>query len=319
MNQKGYVLGIDSGGTKTLGILADLEGKIISKALHQASNPQIKGFDSTAHVVLETIRDCCSKAGCRTEELRAIVVGLAGAGRESDRRRVFMEIRAMARRKKISLRNLMIESDARIALEGALAGQPGVVLISGTGSIGMAKDSQGNIFRVGGWGREIGDEGSGYWIGRKALGAVTRNLDSRGEPTLLTRLVARKFGLRDAEAIVRKVYQNNFDVAQIAPLVFHAAGRRDRASRRILENAAHDLTNHLQALVKKISDSGSAGQKKEFRLVFLGGLLSRQNYLTRVLRKRVKALLPNLRIQRPRFVPAYGAVLMGLRRSRHGK
>ncbi len=318
MNLKGFVLGIDGGGTKTLGMLADLEGKILAKVFRQTSNPQIVGFDSAARVVLEVLKECCTKAGCSPRQLRAVVVGLAGAGRDSDRRRVFREIRRLARRKRIHLGNIRVESDARIAVEGALAGKSGIVLISGTGSIGMARDAHGNIFRVGGWGREIGDEGSGYAIGRQALGAVAKHLDGRGERTLLTRLVAKRFGLRDAEAIIRKVYQNNFDLAHVAPLVLHAAARGDQASRRILEDSSRELAEHLKSLMKKLSDTGPTSRRKRFGLVLTGGLLGRRNYLTMALKKRARRLFPNLQIQRPRFLPAYGAVIVGLRQVRYG-
>jgi N-acetylglucosamine kinase-like BadF-type ATPase len=314
-NHRGYVLGIDGGGTKTLGILADLEGKVLSTALRRASNPQIEGFRSAARIVLDVVRECCSKAKCTPKQLRCIVVGLAGAGREGDRRRVLKEIRAEARRKKFPLKYLLVESDVRFALEGALAGKSGLLLISGTGSIAMAKDSRGDILRVGGWGRAIGDEGSGYSIGRRALAAVAKYIDGRGEPTMLTRLVARKFGFRNSQAIITKVYQKNFDLAQIAPVVLYAADKGDRVSKRIVENAVDELADHVKTLLKKILNRPPR-RTTRFPIVLMGGLLSRQNYLVRLLNKRLKALSPRIRIQRPRFLPAYGAVLMGLQTSR---
>ena len=213
------------------------------------------------------------------------------------------------------MRNLRVESDARIALEGALGGEPGVVLISGTGSIGFAKDDRGIIHRVGGWGRTIGDEGSGFAVGRQAVIAIARYLDGRGEPTVLTRLAAKAFGLFDPQSMISKIYQAHFDLSSVAPLVLKAAEKGDKVSRRILVEASLELADHVRVLLRKLRRVIKSESGKEITLVLLGGMLERSNYFSGILRKKVESSFPNIQIQRPRRSPAYGAVLLALERA----
>jgi len=314
MKLNGFVLGIDGGGTKTLGLIADLSGRILGRAVGGISNPQVIGFKQAAEVVLKVVRDCCRRVGCHPKHLKAVVVGLAGAGREPDRRRAETEIRKLGRKSNVPLRNLRVESDARIALEGALGGESGIVLISGTGSIGFAKGSDGSVHRVGGWGRTIGDEGSGFAVGRAALVAIARAFDGRGQPTMLTNLASKSFGLSNPQSIISKIYQNHFDVSRIAPLVLKAASKGDNVSRGILDDAARELADHVRVLAAKLSQSDKPLGGRKTNLVLLGGMLESSNYLSRTLRKKIKSLVPTVRIRPAKKSPAHGAVLLALNR-----
>lgn len=313
MRSEGFVLGIDGGGTKTLGLIADLNGRVLFGETGGTSNPQVLGFQTASQVVLKVVQKCCRRARCQAKDLKALVVGLAGAGRESDRLRAEIEIRKLARKKHFPLRNLRVESDARIALEGGLGGRSGIILTSGTGSIGIAKDQDGDIHRVGGWGRTIGDEGGGFAIGRAGLVAIVRSLNGRGQPTMLTRLAARRFGLSNPETIISRVYQNHFDVSRIAPLVLKAAASGDKVSKQILDDAARDLVDHVQVLLKPLGPEAKSSGKRKTGLVFLGGMLERSNYLSRALRRRIRSLFPTVEIKSPLKSPAYGAVLLALK------
>ncbi|MCL4278865.1 MAG: hypothetical protein KJZ60_04155, partial [Ignavibacteriaceae bacterium] len=105
----------------------------------------------------------------------------------------------------IHFKGVKVISDAHIALEGAFPDSAGCILIAGTGSILFGKDEKGVIHRVGGFGRLIGDEGSGYSIGRKALNAVSKSSDGRGEETLISELLNSKMNSGSANAIINKV------------------------------------------------------------------------------------------------------------------
>jgi N-acetylglucosamine kinase-like BadF-type ATPase len=308
----GYVVGIDGGGTKTLGVLADLDGRIVRSYAGGTSNVQLLGYEGAAREVLKVIRNCCCRAGVTIRDVNSVVVGLAGAGREADRKHTERAMRGLARRQRIPLGDFRVESDARVALEGALDGTPGVVIISGTGSIGLAKNARGRVFRVGGWGRVIGDEASGYAIGRRALSAIAKSIDGRGEPTLLKTMASRTFGLSSPERIVRKVYQRNLDIANLAPLVLRAADKGDRVSRKILDEATHDLLDHLRVLVKKIKPSGEPRRGGKIRVVLLGGLLQNANYLSKKLKKKIQSEFPAIRIEGAIKSPAGGAILLAL-------
>src|SRR3989304_7811110 len=114
MKSEGYVIGIDGGGTKTLGLIADTHGKGLASPAGGTANPQVIGFEKASQVVLKVIKECCRRAKCHPGHVLAVVVGLAGAGRESDRQRAEIGIRRLARKKKIPLRSFRVESDARM-------------------------------------------------------------------------------------------------------------------------------------------------------------------------------------------------------------
>jgi N-acetylglucosamine kinase-like BadF-type ATPase len=312
LTAKGYVLGVDGGGTKTLGVIADLNGRPLFSAAGGACNPQVIGFQKASQVVLEVIQKCCRGWRCQPRDLKAVVIGLAGAGRESDQRCTEIEILKLARRKNFPLRNLRVESDARTALEGALGGKPGIVLISGTGSIGIAKDHNTDIHRVGGWGRVIGDEGSGFAIGRAGLVAIARSIDGRSQQTMLTRFVAKRFGLSNPQRIIWKIYQDRFDPSLVAPLVLNAAEKGDKVSKGILEEAALELVHHVRVLLAKFKRQKKPFGGRGITLVLLGGMLERPNYLSRTLKKKIRLAFPRVDIWQPRGSPAYGAVLLAL-------
>ncbi|MBF8247713.1 MAG: putative N-acetylglucosamine kinase [Bacteroidetes bacterium] len=185
-----YVVGIDGGGTKTAAVIADLRSTFAAEAKGPASNFQVIGVEKASEVLFAIVQECRRTVGCELEDIAFVLAGLTGAGRASDQKRMGEAFRSFSMKQGADFKNIRIESDARVALEGAFKGKPGIILIAGTGSIAFGKDLKGNICRVGGWGRTIGDEGGGYAIGRDGLNAVTRDLDGRGERTKLTKRVA---------------------------------------------------------------------------------------------------------------------------------
>jgi len=315
MNDKRYVIGMDGGGTKTAAMIADLNGNILSEIVGGPANFQVIGVETVANTVIDLITQCCESVGCRYENIIAVMLGFAGAGRPVDQKRMHDGLRAVAAQKQIHLKKVIVDSDARIALEGAFRGDAGMILIAGTGSIMFGKDANGNIHRVGGWGRFLGDEGSGYSIGREGLVAVVRHYDGRGKATLLTKLVAEQFHLTD-QTIVAEVYKNNFDIASIAPLVFQAAEQGDAVCNAIVNKAVDELLLHIKAMLLKINVAGTV------KLAFIGGLLTHENMLSRMLRKKIEEVAQTapfgatkalIRLQEPECSPVYGAVLMALK------
>ncbi len=300
-----YVVGLDGGGTKTAAIIADLHGTFAGEAKGTASNFQMIGVENASEVLFALVQECCRKVGCEFEDIACVLAGLTGAGRLSDQERMREAFRSLSRKRGANLENIRIESDARVALEGAFKGKPGIILIAGTGSITFGKDAQGAIHRAGGWGRTIGDEGGGYAIGRDGLNAVTRELDGRGQQTNLTKLVAEKIGLKDQESIIAAVYRDNFDLASLAPIVIETASTHDSVCEQIVDRAASELTEHVRAIALKMGG-------KSIPLAFIGTLLSTENVLANALRKKIASASPHISITQPLSPPAYGAVLMAL-------
>lgn len=311
MTKNQFVIGMDGGATKTAALISDLKGVVLAEETGGPSNPQVVGPEKTADVIVGLVERLCSKATCSTSQVLAVVAGLAGAGRDGDKERVKTATLAEAKKRRTNVGKVAIESDGRIALEGALKGRPGIILIAGTGSFSLAKDHKGGIHRAGGWGRVVGDEGSGLVIGRDGLNAVAKHIDGRGKATMLTKLVDEKLGLSNQEKIINAVYRENFDVATVAPLVIEAAEAKDVECARILNKATFELAEHVRTLVKKIEES-SHGRSK-IALAFIGSLISHDNIYRKILTQKITFSLPQVSVIVPEAPPAYGAVLLSIR------
>jgi N-acetylglucosamine kinase-like BadF-type ATPase len=311
MDKPLYIIGIEGGGTKTTAVLCALDGVILSEAQGGPSNFHIIGIEKTAGTLLDLIQTCCHSVGCEVSQIGAVVAGLAGAGRVLDQQRIMDGLIDAAHIKNVHLEKVLIESDARIALEGAFSGKPGVVVISGTGSIVFGKDERDRVYRAGGWGRLIGDEGSGYAIGQEAFHAAARLLDGYGEKTKLLKLFYEKFGLGTQEAIIDAVYGKKFDFSSVVPVVMEAASKNDPVAKKILAQACSDLVEVIDAVLMKMNKGRNGVPKRP--LAFVGSLLMHDNYYSHKIRLAIKRELPLVALRSADSSPVIGATLMAIR------
>jgi N-acetylglucosamine kinase-like BadF-type ATPase len=238
------------------------------------------------------------------------VAGLAGAGRSSDQQSMRDGIMDLAHTRNLTINNLIVESDARIALEGAFGGKPGMIVIAGTGSIVFGKDEHGKIYRAGGWGRLIGDEGSGYAMGQQAFRAVARSLDDKNTKTKLAKLFKEKFGLNTQEAIIHSLYKENFDIASVMPTVIGAASKGDTAAKRILDNAALELVEIIEIALKKMNTNIKNPSKRPLALI--GGLLANEHYYSRKVFSVIRKKLLPVSVRQAESSPVVGAAIMAI-------
>ena len=308
MSDSPLVLGGDGGGTKTLGLVSDSKGTILARQQVGATNPNVVGLETSAKNVSQLISLCCKDARCKPEDLGAIVLGLAGAGSDAERERLVYAVNAHLMKSGVQALRIGIETDVRIALEGAFGGGHGVVVIAGTGSNVLGKTSQGNVLGVGGWGRVLGDEGSGYYIGCEALKAVARDFDKRGDSGTLRHTLVSKYGWDTRERIIAAVYRENFAIPSLAPLVLEAAHNNDTVCLGILQNAATLLAEQVHAAVREIGIQESIG------VVMCGGLIDHDTVYAALLGREVLRLCPHAEIRPAMYPPVHGAVLMALDR-----
>ena len=298
-----YLIGIDAGGTKTNCAVADLNGKILIKETGKSSNYLIAGAEKTSANLFGIISHCLKKLKGNISEAEQVVIGIAGAGRLKDAQQLEKSFIKYSKSKKVKINSVKVVSDALIALEGAFTGEPGSILIAGTGSILFGKDSKGRIHRVGGFGRMIGDEGSGYSIGRKALHAVSKDLDGRAEKTLLTKKLFDLMNVSSSEELITKIYKENFDIASIAPLVISAAKKKDKPALKILDEEAEELVFHIKAIIKKM-------KIKNLKTAFVGSLITNKNIYSILLEQKIKLSFRNITILKPELSPVEGAILI---------
>ena len=301
-----HVLGLDAGGTKTVCLLAAEDGSILSEARSGGANLQAVGeleVEKVLHQVME------AAIGERELVPGAICLGIAGVDRPGD----LAVVHAVMKRIGYKARVLVV-NDALVALEAGAPGQPGVVVISGTGSISYGRNARGEAARSGGWGYVLGDEGSGYWIGRAALRAVLREADRRGPATMLTGLLLEHFGVPRAQSLIHEVYHTNLRPAAIGSLakcVQSAFTAGDAVAIGILRGAANELEASALAVARRLELTG-----EPFTFILAGGIFRAVPWLQQELERRLPVSAPRSRVRMLDREPAAGAVGLALQHAR---
>ncbi|MBV9880936.1 MAG: hypothetical protein JO180_10600, partial [Gemmatirosa sp.] len=168
------VVGVDGGGSKTRVVVADEQGNEVVSVEGPASAVRPGHVDLSADVVAACVRDALGAANMTHVVPRVLCVGVAGVGREPEREALWQ---ALAARELAE--DVVVHTDAAIALDDAFGDGAGILLVAGTGSVAFGRGPDGTFARCGGWGPAIGDEGSGHWIGRRALNVASASSDGR--------------------------------------------------------------------------------------------------------------------------------------------
>ena len=303
-----HVLGIDAGGTKTVALLADGDGLIIADGRAGGANLQTEGelqVEKVLHDVIEQV------TRGRIIAPAAVCLGMAGVDREADGRTIRDIMRRLGYRS-----NTLIVNDALIALVAGAGPSPGLVVISGTGSIAFGVSHRGLAARAGGWGPTLGDEGSGYWIGRRALEAVTRDADGRGPRTGLTQLVLDHFQLPRPQSLVAEIYhqpQGRRAIAALAPLVDGARAEGDVVAAEIMIAAADELAIAAGSVISRLDMRG-----EQFPILLAGGILKRSEWLAAEVAVRMAEVAPRSDVLPLTHEPALGAVRLALAEAKGG-
>lgn len=297
-----HVLGIDAGGTKTVCQLADAHGNVIAEARSTGANLQAVGELQVEKVLHEVMEEAI---GERDVMPMAICLGIAGVDRPDDA----VVVRGIMKRIGYKARVLVV-NDALVALEAGAPGQPGVVIISGTGSISYGRNAQGVAARSGGWGYVLGDEGSGYWIGRAALRAVLRAEDRRSQATALTPLLLAHFGVDRPQGLIHEVYHSNLKpsaIGALAECVHQAFARGDEVAVGILRGAANELESSAMSVARRLELVGQS-----FVYILAGGIFKAVPWLKDELSRRLPIVAPGSTVRLLEGEPAAGAVRLAL-------
>lgn len=295
------VIGIDGGGTQTRLALADLEGREIIRRTGPAGLIDPRDPDASAAILVGIIREAATAAAVALPAA-ALCAGLAGSGATTLRRDVrrALEAAAVARR-------VVVVHDGQIALDGALAGEPGVLLAAGTGSVAYGRAEDGRTARCGGWGALAGDEGSAFSIGRAALQAALQAADGRGEPTDLLEDLLRTLGLDDPYDVPPWIGRAaKGDVAALAPRVLRLAGAGDVVASRIVAVAGDELALHVETLLDRLGPWSAP-----VPVILHGGLLGDPDLAGRVTRRLRAGSVP-IAVREPAADAVAGAVRRAL-------
>lgn len=240
-------------------------------------------------------------------QIASSTFGLAGSWGDEDRK----IIKGILKEAGFS-EDIYILSDAEIAFYSIFGEGDGVLIIAGTGTIGLGRRAGGEFYRAGGWGYLLGDEGSGFFIGQRALNSALKSYDGQADKTILEREISDFLGIEKIEEIIGIVYKEREKVkliASIAPLVFKCAERGDDVSGEIIDEAAESIANLARAVVE------GAGIDLPIKLSITGGLVAGRKNFLHLIEEKIKLRGIHFTFTPSSLPPVYGALLYGMKKA----
>ncbi len=299
------VVGVDGGGSITRAMVVDERGVELASAEGRASAVRPGAAEASADAIADVVREALRAAGADDLVPRVLSVGVAGVGREVERDALWQ---ALTDRELAD--EVLVQADASIALDDAFGEGPGILLIAGTGSVAFARSPTGAFARCGGWGPVFGDEGSGAWIGRRALSVVTAAADGREPATALIGAILTACEVDRVDSLIPWAARATpTSLAMLAPVVLQVAELGDLRADAILSMAVEELVVHVRALARQLF----VDERSAIPVALAGGLLSRGAPLRRRLEHRLRSAVPGARVHQQTVLPVRGAVHGALR------
>ncbi len=301
----GIKIGVDGGGSKTAIVALDQTGRVLRILRKPASNYHLVGRELAVRHIIEGLRETLKE-----ESVEGIGISLAGIDTPEDWKIMAVhlkeELLVLGQETGINFSSIpvVLENDVYGALMSVQGKFSGNVLAAGTGTVALGIDSEGKVFRVGGWGHLIGDKGGGYDIGRKALVAMGASFDGSGPKSLLESTITKHLGLAQVPKIIDWLYQTkrtNKEVAALVPVVVETALMGDFISISILVEAGRALGLLTRALLRKTNG---------FEVGLVGGISKIWQSLEPSFISTVQEEFPTVQILEPIYTPSVGAALL---------
>lgn len=310
MTGESLVLAVDGGQTSSKALVATLDGKVLGRGtgspcdhLHGPG-----GYERNRDAIHSSGTAAIRAAGVDSGRIVTVGLGLTSAPRESEALPLFDRMV----REFLNPETLWVDADFVSNLAGASGGEPGVVVIAGGGSIGYGHDGQGREAIAGGLGYLMGDEGSGWHIGLRAIQEAARGADRRGPETALLPMVLEHYGLGSIREIIRQIYAIDFTrdrISTITPKVVQIAEGGDAVATGIVTTAGTRLGEIALGTIRQLHAPGDA-----VTVYPTGGVFTAGPPIRRPFADTIDAGWPTATIREPRFPPVVGAYLMARER-----
>lgn len=294
------VVGVDGGGSRTRVVLADANGTILART-EGAGTALVPGYEAAAADVIRALIGEVLTSVERGDVRPAVcVVGVAGGGQERASQALWS---ALASRRVAD--DVSVQADATIALDDAFGDAAGVLLIAGTGSVAFARAPDGRIERCGGWGPNVGDEGSAAWLGRRALSVVTAAHDGREPETALTGAILTALELETIEELIPWAADSSpASLAALAPVVAQVAGTGDLRANALVSICVEELVLHVRTMARRCF----IDERAAVPVALAGGLLGKGALVRKRLEHRLKSAVPGAAVRAEEVDAARGAV-----------
>ncbi len=297
-------LGVDGGQSSTTALIGDETGRVLGSGSAGPCNHTgaSEGRLKLARTVRECVAAACESAGIDFANVHFATACFGMSGGPEDKREVLAEI--------ISSEWLEITHDGQIALSGAMAGEPGIIIIAGTGSFAFGRNADGKSARAGGWGYIFGDEGGGFDIVRQAVRAALRFEEGWGPATALREILIGAAHASSVNDLLHRFYTLEWPrsrVAALSNLVDTAAIENDPVAREILFDATGQLARLTTAVARRLWPEAGGDRA---RVAYIGGIFRSRLVLDRyrfLIEKAGYASVP------PAFGPTAGALLEAYR------
>ena len=305
---KGWIIGIDGGASRSKAVLLDQFGKTYRQLTFKGTSLTVN-FDHVATRIKNSIESLCKQQKLEINDIEAVGIGLAGASNEDGRDRVFRMLDSI----RLSNRSIIM-SDAEAAYEVNCPMGKGILVSVGTGVICMSKDDGGNVIRTGGLGHDV-DSGSGFWIGKEAMlkVAISENAEFADQDLFaISNLVARQFSGKSFNNAVEKVMGTSESIREIASLckpICKLAEENNDVALGIIQEATLEVS---ELIVQLTAEVGFNLKTNPFIIAGNGSVMKNPLYRN-LLRDALKFEIPYLNWVFSELSPAYGAGLIATR------
>lgn len=268
---KKYLISIDGGGTKTEFCISDIDGNIIQSYLKGPTNYKSVGLDKMYENLKSGFDDIINEQKITIKDIVYVVFGIGGLDSDSDYEKIMNQILRL----NIPRDKFYLCSDGIL---GFYAGgvKPGIVVISGTGSIVFAIDKRGNIKRSGGWGHPFSSLGSGHFIGRQLLKSTLLYCDGNYNYSVLFDRVKKEFKVESFSELPYNISQitKPYEIAYFSRIVTDSINKDEWLTRNILNKASDYLVDD----VKNVYEYFNFKNEDSIDIVFAGGVFKGDLY-----------------------------------------
>lgn len=303
MYKEKIYIGVDGGGTSTAAIAISESGRVLGRTVGEQINYNTSDMN-TAKNNLKAIIDKLMK-DYGIEDYECLSVGMPSLDYEPTKDFIALFVEGIFPSEKI-----VMHSDVYMALMGMTLGEPGIMIVSGTGSIGIAADQQGKFHIVGGWGYLLGDEGSGYDIALKGIDAALKSYEGLGKTTLLEERVLNFFNVDNHRGIIEALYNPLISTSKLASFgkeVIELANDGDQVAASIVNKAVSSLVGYALNLINKVGS-------EDCIVGIYGSVFKKNPYISNLFKEQVHATYPNAKIGFPELKPEVGAALYAMKK-----
>jgi len=308
-----YILGVDGGGSKTTVQITDVDGKVISQSVSGPSSYKSVGINRAIKNLNTAIFNAVRSSKVSEDAFFiSSCFGFAGNDTKEDYK-IYKEIVFNKELNSyLNSKSVIIYNDTRIGLESGSENKNKIILIAGTGSNCFGINEDGKQVKATGWDFILADEGSGYEVGLKALKAVMRAYDKRGKKTLLSKTILKELNLKKTLDLTKWAYDGPFSkhkIGALAKTVCNTAEMGDRVSIDILAEEAYEAAISVFTVAHKLGF-----EKKDFDLIFVGGLFKCKKYFINILVDKLKEKFPRINFKPLIGNPVEGAIKLAIER-----